>query len=429
MSWGKDGALPTVGVTRGGRITTSPTQPYTADRTKCDAEYLRLISIDFQRRFNTFVEDARRANVSITTVDPGGLATVIPKSYASRDPASGAARRSVEATMAEYKQLADRLDTLRTLSANTDGLAVVDTNDLHTPLRRLADNLASYYLLGYYSTNMNHDGRYRRIEVKVAQPNVSLAARPGYRALTAELARALESAPAPRTGATPVEEALGALGRLRTSAEVHTYGAAWPGRLAIAVELPGGQASQARWASGADVQVSVSDQAGDVIGSARGRIEPPARGVLLHLPTARPSAGPWRALVRVGAGADALDDRLEIGRIVDGPIGAPLLFRALPALQSPLRPAADLQFLRSERLHVEWPVRAPLDRKEARILGRNGQPLALSVPVVDRETSGQAVLAIDLNLAPLAAGDYVLELTATSSARTDRSLMAFRVTR
>jgi hypothetical protein len=416
-------------VTRGGRITTSPTQPYTADRTKCDAEYLRLTAIDFQRRFNTFVEDARRGNLSITTVDPGGLATIIPTAHASKDPASGAARRSVEATLEDYKKLADRLDTLRTLSANTDGVAVVDTNDLHTPLRRLGDNLASYYLLGYYSTNMNHDGRYRRIEVKVARPDVKIAARPGYRALTADLARAMESAPAPRTGATPVEDALSALGRLRSSAELYAYGAAWPGRLAIAVELPGGQAAQSRWASGADVQVSVSNRTGDVVGTVAGRIEPPARGVLLHLPADRPSAGPWRALVRVGGAADALDDHLEIAAMVDGPIGAPLLFRALPALHSPLRPVADLQFLRSERLHVEWPVRAAVDRKEARLLGRNGQPLALSVLVADRETSGQTVLAVDLNLAPLAAGDYVLELTATASARTDRSLVAFRVAR
>jgi VWFA-related protein len=429
MAWGKDGALPPIGVTRGGRITTSPTQPYAADRTKCDAEYLRLTAIDFQRRFNTFVEDARRGNVSITTVDPGGLATIIPTAYASKDPASGAARRSVEATLADYKKLADRLDTLRILSANTDGVAVVDTNDLHTPLRRLADNLASYYLLGYYSTNMNHDGRYRRIEVKVARPDVRIAARPGYRALTPELARALDSAPAPRVGTTPVEDALSALGRLRSSAELYTYGAAWPGRLAVAVELAGGQAAQARWAAGADVQVSVSDLAGDVIGSARGRIEPPARGVLLHVPTDPSSAGPWRAIVRVGRGADILDDRLEIGAVADGALGAPLLFRALPSALSPLRPAANLQFFRSERLHVEWPVRAALESKAASVLGRNGQPLALSIAVVDREIDGQGVLAVDLNLASLAAGDYVLELTAAAAARTDRSLVAFRVTR
>jgi hypothetical protein len=113
----------------------------------------------------------------------------------------------------------------------------------------------------------------------------------------------------------------------------------------------------------------------------------------------------------------------------DGPIGPPIIYRATPSLQSPVRPAADPQFFRTERLHVEWPARETLDRREARVLGRNGQPLALTVPLVDRETDGQPVLAADLNLAPLASGDYVLELTVVRGARTEQSLVAFRVTR
>ncbi|HYN07875.1 MAG TPA: VWA domain-containing protein [Vicinamibacterales bacterium] len=416
MAWGTEGALPQVGVTRGGRITTSPTQPFSADRTKCDSEYLRLVSIDFRRRFETLVEDARRSNVSFTTIDPGGLEA--PNSQAA------AGRPDTPATI---RMSRDRRDALRTLSTNTDGMAIVDTNDLHTPLRRLADNLASYYLLGYYSTNTNHDGRFRRIEVKVAKPDIKVTARAGYLAPTAALARAAESAPPPRTGSTPVENALGALGRVRASAELFTYGAAWPGRLAVVAELPAGP--QAKWANGADVAVSVTSASGAAVGTARGRIEPPTRGTLLHVPLTEPSTGPWQVRVRVGSGADAVDDRLDIGLLPDGPIGPPILYRATPSPQSPMRPAADLQFFRTERLHVEWPSREMLDRREARVLGRNGQPLALTVPLVDRETNGQPVLVADLNLAPLASGDYVLELTVVRGARTEQSLVAFRVTR
>jgi VWFA-related protein len=416
MAWGTDGALPQVGVTRGGRITTSPTQPYSVDRTKCDAEYLRLVAIDFRRNFDTLVEDARRSNVSFTTIDPGGLEA--PNSLAA------AGRPDTAATM---RMSRNRRDALRTLSENTDGMAIVDTNDLRTPLRRLADNLASYYLLGYYSTNTNHDGRFRRIEVKVPGRDVRVTARSGYRALTAALAKAMESAPAPRTGATPVEDALGALGRLRTSAELFTYGAAWPARLVVVAELPGGAPS--KWPAGADVTVSVTDASGASAGTARGRIEPPARGAMLLVPVTDPSTGPWQVRVRVGTGADAVDDRIEIGRVTDSAIGPPILYRTTPSPQSPVRPAADPQFFRTERLHVEWPVREALDRREARILGRNGQPLALTVPLADRQTDGQAVLAADLNLAPLAAGDYVLELTVVRGARTEQSLVAFRVTR
>jgi VWFA-related protein len=416
-AWGAEGQLPRIGVTRGGRITTDPTQPYETDKTKCDAEMLRLTSMDLTGRFVRLVEDARRGNVSFTTIDPGGL--VAPFTIGALSQTQGAAQLK--------NLMAGRIDALRTLADNTDGTAIVNTNDIGPPLRRFADNVGVYYLLGYYSTNLNHDGRFRRIEVKLAKPDIKVTARAGYRAPTAADARAAESAPAAtaRTGPTPVEDALGALGRVRTSAELFTYGAAWPGRLAVVAELPGAQPG--RWATGADVAISATDASGAAVATARGRIEPPARGLLLHIPVT--STGPWQVRVRVGTGADAVDDRIEIGRVTDSAIGPPILYRATPSPQSPVRPAADLQFFRTERLHIEWPVREALDRSEARVLGRNGQPLALTVPLADRQTDGQAVLAADLNLAPLAAGDYVLELTVVRGAKTEQSLVAFRVTR
>src|SRR5262245_29582220 len=204
------------------------------------------------RRFRTMVQDARRSNVSITTIDPGGLAAPAPVAISS----PGGASASAKATLDSIKSLNDRLDSLRTLADNTDGLAIVNTNDLQTPLRRLADDLGAYYLLGYYSTNLNHDGKYRRIEVKVAGSNIKVAARPGYRAVTAEIARAAENAPAARAGSMAIEDALGVLDRVRPSAEIFTSGVAWPGRLAIGVELPAQVA--ARWANGADVEVTVA---------------------------------------------------------------------------------------------------------------------------------------------------------------------------
>ena len=80
-----------------------------------------------------------------------------------------------------------RLDSLRTLAANTGGLAVVSTNDLRTPLRRLADQVSSYYLLTYYSTDTKFDGKFRKIDVKVKTPRVNVTARKGYTAPTDEM--------------------------------------------------------------------------------------------------------------------------------------------------------------------------------------------------------------------------------------------------
>jgi hypothetical protein len=73
----------------------------------------------------------------------------------------------------------------------------------------------------------------------------------------------------------------------------------------------------------------------------------------------------------------------------------------------------------------------PLDQRTARVLDRRGQPLALNVTVAESpgaQTSLPSVTA-DVLLAPLAEGDYVLELTAGAGAQTERRLMAFRVVR
>ena len=46
----------------------------------------------------------------------------------------------------------------------------------------IAAELRTQYLLGYYPTNKNQDGVYRKIQVKTARKDVSVRARPGYRA-------------------------------------------------------------------------------------------------------------------------------------------------------------------------------------------------------------------------------------------------------
>ena len=67
----------------------------------------------------------------------------------------------------------------------TDGVAIVNTNNVAPLLRRVVDDLSSYYLMTYSSTNSKLDGRFRSISVRVSRPGVQTRARRGYRALTA----------------------------------------------------------------------------------------------------------------------------------------------------------------------------------------------------------------------------------------------------
>jgi Ca-activated chloride channel family protein len=46
----------------------------------------------------------------------------------------------------------------------------------------IADELRTQYLLGYYPTNRDHDGAYRKIQVKTLRQDIAIRARPGYRA-------------------------------------------------------------------------------------------------------------------------------------------------------------------------------------------------------------------------------------------------------
>ncbi|MDX6445129.1 MAG: Ca-activated chloride channel [Blastocatellia bacterium] len=46
----------------------------------------------------------------------------------------------------------------------------------------IADELRTQYLLGYYPINRDHDGSYRKIQVKTSRRDIAIRARPGYRA-------------------------------------------------------------------------------------------------------------------------------------------------------------------------------------------------------------------------------------------------------
>src|SRR6202011_1210402 len=94
-------------------------------------------------------------------------------------------------------QLTARITTLRTLADATDGLAIVDSNNLDAGLKRVVADLSSYYLLGYYSTG-KLDGKFHSISVRVKRPGVQVRARRGFLAATpAELKTTVRGAPAP----------------------------------------------------------------------------------------------------------------------------------------------------------------------------------------------------------------------------------------
>lgn len=71
---------------------------------------------------------------------------------------------------------------LRTLATDTGGRAFfpVTLRDLSGIYGDIADELAHQYSLGYQSSNVSHDGAFRRIALRVIAPNVKWRTRTGY---------------------------------------------------------------------------------------------------------------------------------------------------------------------------------------------------------------------------------------------------------
>ena len=145
---------------------------------------------DVWRSVQASLDAARQANVTIYGIDPGLLRG--PFSVPTADPTGLNPGRP-------------NREFLKTVSENTGGFAITDTNEPAPQIQQLLRENASYYLLGYAPSNTRALGRYRRIEVKVNRPGLMVRARKGY----------MEPEPATAKKATPVvASALGAIAGL-----------------------------------------------------------------------------------------------------------------------------------------------------------------------------------------------------------------------
>ena len=422
-------SIPTVGVGPGGRLGTGSNSNMSGDgdRAWCDMQRTVLFGIDYDHRFRDLVSFATRMNVAFYPIDVGGLRTDnVP---ASRAPQPG---ENPAAVAEAYRTVqADRLNMLQDLATATDGRAIVNTNDLTGAVRKISDDLSAYYLLGYYSNNTAADGKFRRIEVKVKTSGVKVSARRGYLGPTAAMKKAEEEAAAkPVREETSVDRELARLSRLRTDARLFTAGVASPNALDVVVEIASAEFGSGRWTNGGTVKVEVTSKTeGATPVSAEAKLEAGSRGLLIKVPVTSTGSSAWRIRTRVDGGGESLDDEIEVPAAGSAIVGEPTVFRANPGPRAPLRPVADFKFFRTERMHVEWALAKPLDDRTARLLNRRGEPLAVPVALTERADGDRQVLAADLTLAPLADGDYVMEVTASSGGGKIQKLLAFRVVR
>jgi VWFA-related protein len=126
------------------------------------------------------VDAANRSNVTLYTVDARGLYATIPGGDASMGAALGRAMFTGAAVFRQAEMRHASRDTLATLATDTGGRAFFDLGDFGEVFRRVQEEGTSYYLLGYYNTDSKHDGRWRRVRVKVNVPGAHVQHRQGY---------------------------------------------------------------------------------------------------------------------------------------------------------------------------------------------------------------------------------------------------------
>jgi VWFA-related protein len=403
-----------------------------------------MASLDMESDLREIYDHANRNNVAIYTVDPRGLPGF------EFDINEGVGLRT------DSKYLSSTQDTLRTLAEQTDGRAIVNRNDIAAGMKQITRDSSAYYLIGYNSSQAPADGKFHEIKVRVKRAGLQVRSRKGYWALNAEqTARAL--APPKASVPKPVEVALAsAVARPSKAAVVRTWlgtSRGENGKTKVTfvwepiVRSPGD-----RTAAGEEpARVSLTAVAPDGSPVYRGKIESafaPATngGATASQATKGPGrvsfeATPGKIQLRIsveGATAGVLDTEI---REVDVPdltraqtvFGTPELFRArtLPEFQklkadANAIPMAIREFSRTDRLIVRIPAYGPAGTAatlSVHLLNRAGSAMSELTPAPAPSSGEQQV---ELPLAGLAAGEYVLEIKAADGDA--KELVGFRVT-
>ena len=416
---------------RNGRLTTKDT-PNSSNNAGCEADRYALSELDDQQRIRTIFDEANRANVSFYPIDPRGLVVfdeqIVPAAGVgfgpNANPDRAARRRQRAAVRAEH--------------------VAPDAGRGHRRPRnpRLQRHRA------------RAQADHRRLEL-VLPPRVLLHRQARRQIPLHPCARQAPGRRRPRPAGLSGAEPEQWRGRRRT----HRPAAAPTADMAIAsaasaavAKLPGAVRDlpfrvhvTAGWRPGADGRpashfLDVGEMAdripgseldavltragGETVASARGRIPPGTASLLVALTPSQPvEPGDYVVRVRSQTPSGVETVSMPVALPAAPSASGAVFIRRGPQTGNKDAPTADLKFRRSERIRVEVPSAATAT--SARLLDRTGKPMPVPVAsAMHSDADGTPWVTAEVALAPLAPGDYVIELAAGEQTRT---LAAFRV--
>src|SRR5215467_9628796 len=166
-----------------------------------------MIPQGMEQPFNNVISVANRANVSFYSIDARGLSTsnMNTDAVAALNSAAETSHKQFGDTgqtisAGQEGERAKALDvaldstrsntqnTLANLAESTGGSLVANTNDLRGPLRRVEEDIQTYYEIAYAPDIKNYDGSFHTIAVKTTSSDTRVQSRAGYFALPPALA-------------------------------------------------------------------------------------------------------------------------------------------------------------------------------------------------------------------------------------------------
>jgi VWFA-related protein len=142
------------------------------------ASGLQLNGVDNQAQLHATVDAAVRAGVSFWPIDARGLVAGAPMGDATQGSPGNQGMYSGAAQQATTDRFQKSQDTLYALAGDTGGKALFDNNDLTRGIVQAQQAISDYYILAYYTTNTEQNGRFRKVKITVAS---EAAAKVDYR--------------------------------------------------------------------------------------------------------------------------------------------------------------------------------------------------------------------------------------------------------
>jgi len=136
--------------------------------------------IENEASLRAAINAAVRADLAVYSVDTRGLQAIGPLGDASTASLRGTGGYNGGALANNMKQNFATQEVMATLSSDTGGTAFFDSNDFAPAFAKVQADNSAYYAVGFHSTNLARDGKYRKLTVKVDKPGVKLEYRPGY---------------------------------------------------------------------------------------------------------------------------------------------------------------------------------------------------------------------------------------------------------